>query len=116
MRSSAPRRKLKIWYVVGLRVNKMINFIDFDLKLPAYSHLGQWTESAIECYQRGCNCQDCPIPHPTESCYMKTFVLLLVKTIGTPNNLLNEKEAKKQREKEILIEAQKLIDSGSKKG
>lgn len=94
----------------------MLNFIDFDLKLPAYTHLISWTESAIECYERGCVCENCPIPHPTDSCSMKSFVLMLVKVLGNPNQAINRKLEQERMEQRIIMRAKELIESKAKKG
>ena len=73
----------------------MLNFIDFTLEIPAYGCGREfWTESALECYQRGCNCQDCPIPHPTDKCYMKSCVLALVRDYGNPDEIIRKKQQK----------------------
>lgn len=45
----------------------------------------QWTEGAIYCYKRGCNCQGCYIKELLESkCLMKRAVLELVRKFGKP--------------------------------
>lgn len=46
----------------------------------------KWTPGAIDCYNRGCNCEGCPIKRVMEShCWMKSSVMLLVREIGKPN-------------------------------
>lgn len=97
-------------------VDSMLNFIDFDIKVPAYNNLIQWTESALECYERGCNCQNCDIPKPSDKCCMKTFVLLLVKTLGNPQQALTEKLKREKLETEIVNIAQTYLEKGVKKG
>ena len=45
----------------------------------------QWTESAVFCYKRGCKCSNCYIKDIIETrCNMKSTVIELVRTIGTP--------------------------------
>lgn len=50
--------------------------------------LRRWSESAIECYNRGCSCNGCPIQNIITSgkCQMKISVLKLVKKFGAPKN------------------------------
>lgn len=44
-----------------------------------------WTESAIDCYNRGCNCKGCLLNDVLESgCVMKRTVSELVKKLGKP--------------------------------
>jgi hypothetical protein len=49
----------------------------------------RWTETAVECYKRGCNCECCFYQKffsgSPQKCQMKASVLELVRTIGTPN-------------------------------
>ena len=47
----------------------------------------RWTPSAIECYQRGCICKDCPIKKfiTSQKCQMKASVIELVRLYGIPN-------------------------------
>lgn len=48
-----------------------------------------WTQTAYECYKRGCNCWMCPTQDLiSEKCQMKTAVKDLIKTRGLPNNLM----------------------------
>lgn len=58
-----------------------------------YNSLGKtvtaryWTTDAINCYNRGCICIDCPILKMVKSldkCQMKATVLELVKKYGKP--------------------------------
>ena len=49
----------------------------------------RWTETAVECYQRGCVCRGCEIfekyfSKSKNSCKMKTCVLELVRKHGAP--------------------------------
>lgn len=94
----------------------MINQIDYNLKVPEYTHLINWTESAIECYERGCVCENCTIPHPTGFCSMKSFVLMLVKVLGNPNQAKNSKLEQERIEQKIIMRAKELIESKAKKG
>lgn len=47
----------------------------------------RWTPTAIECYERGCNCSTCPIQKyiKSQKCQMKNTVIELVKILGKPN-------------------------------
>ena len=49
----------------------------------------RWTQTAIECYKRGCNCEGCFyrdfFSGSSQKCQMKASVLELVRVIGTPN-------------------------------
>ena len=46
----------------------------------------KWTPSAVECYQRGCICSNCPIQEfiKSQKCQMKSAVIELVKKFGIP--------------------------------
>lgn len=52
-----------------------------------YASIQRWTPSAVECYQRGCICSNCPIREVIKSqkCQMKATVIELVKILGKPN-------------------------------
>jgi len=49
----------------------------------------RWTDTAKECYKRGCNCEGCFYKDffsgSSQKCQMKASVLELVRTIGTPD-------------------------------
>lgn len=49
----------------------------------------RWTTTAIDCYLRGCNCQDCFytnfLRNSGQKCQMKASVLELVRVLGKPN-------------------------------
>lgn len=47
----------------------------------------KWTPTAIECYERGGVCLNCPIQQYIESgkCQMKYRVIEIVKLFGKPN-------------------------------
>jgi len=49
----------------------------------------RWTNTAIECYKRGCNCEGCFYKDffsgSSQKCQMKASVLELVRVIGTPD-------------------------------
>lgn len=49
----------------------------------------RWTDSAIQCYERGCQCQGCEINnlHLSFKCAMKLTVRNLVKIHGLPENI-----------------------------
>lgn len=47
-----------------------------------------WTPSAIECYERGCVCNGCPMNDLIGGwCRMKQSVLELVRKFGVPDGL-----------------------------
>ena len=48
-----------------------------------------WTEDAILCKLRGCNCKGCKFDelHAIHGCRLKKHVLNLVKTIGKPEGI-----------------------------
>ncbi len=51
----------------------------------------KWTKSAIECYNKGCNCKKCNIPDIVQTpCYMKKTVIELVRLYGKPPAYLEE--------------------------
>ena len=55
------------------------------------TNLNRWTESAIECYNRGCSCGGCPIQSiMTSRCKMKITVLKLVQKLGAPKNSIKK--------------------------
>lgn len=86
-----------------------LNYMDIYLEMPTYGDKREnWTETALECYQRRCNCQDCNIPHPTGFCMMKSCVLALFRQFGSPEELIKEKEKDRQKVEYIL----KAIDEG----
>ena len=52
----------------------------------------RWTQTAIECYERGCTCEGCILNGVFESqefnkCKMKATVLELVRVFGTPEGI-----------------------------
>jgi hypothetical protein len=50
----------------------------------------QWTQTAKECYDRGCVCKECPIKDLIEThCFMKTAVIELVRKFGKPPKKLS---------------------------
>lgn len=47
---------------------------------------GKWTQSAVDCYKLGCNCNKCNIPLIMETpCQMKRVVITLVALYGVPD-------------------------------
>lgn len=46
--------------------------------------LKRWTKSAIDCYMRGCRCNNCLMNKLESKCRMKTTVIELVKILGAP--------------------------------
>lgn len=59
-----------------------------ELGITEKSNLRRWTRQAVECYERGCICENCPIPQITSiaNCKMKACVLELVKMYGKPES------------------------------
>lgn len=53
-------------------------------KQEIYIHY--WTHSSVECYNRGCNCMNCPIKNimTSQQCRMKKMVMELVTHLGRP--------------------------------
>ncbi len=49
----------------------------------------RWTQTAIECYKRGCNCEGCFYTdffnNSNQKCQMKASVLELVRVLGKPD-------------------------------
>ena len=49
----------------------------------------RWTQTAMECYKRGCNCDGCYYKDffngTSQRCQMKASVLELVRQYGAPN-------------------------------
>lgn len=57
-----------------------------------------WTQQAIECYERGCNCDGCYIKEVLETrCVMKAAVIELVRRYGKPTHekMINIKKKSK---------------------
>ena len=52
-----------------------------------FGSIQRWIPSAVECYQRGCICSNCPIQEfiKSQKCQMKATVIELVKVLGKPN-------------------------------
>jgi hypothetical protein len=52
-------------------------------------HRSKWTQTAIECYQRGCRCNGCFYENyfTKGKCQMKYTVLELVRQLGAPNKM-----------------------------
>jgi len=64
----------------------------------------RWTKTAIDCYQRGCVCENCYycgfFKDSPQRCQMKATVLELVRVLGIPQNI---------EPKEYLLEEEKVI-------
>ena len=61
-----------------------------------------WTQTAKECYLRGCVCSGCPMREQLETnCYMKAAVIELVKKFGAPPEEINPKELTEREQKTI---------------
>ena len=62
----------------------------------------RWTEGAIACYKRGCNCSGCITREILETpCYMKAAVIELVRKLGAPPEEINPKELTKKEQQTI---------------
>lgn len=49
-----------------------------------------WTDTAIDCYNRGCKCEGCVLNEIVETrCHMKQAVLELVRKFGAPKKAKN---------------------------
>lgn len=57
--------------------------------VKASTSVRRWTQTAIDCYKRGCVCSGCFYSNffkdGPQRCQMKTTVLELVRSLGTPN-------------------------------
>ena len=49
----------------------------------------RWTQTAIDCYKRGCNCEGCFYTDffnkSSQKCHMQASVLELVRVLGKPD-------------------------------
>lgn len=88
------------------------NWINFSYKTQPWNMLQHWTEGAIDCYKRGCNCQGCDLPHPTEGCNMKSAVIDLVRLYGSPEVYLANQKKKAMRDKEIVNKIHEMLSAG----
>ena len=67
-----------------------------NILTPVSQNLVRWSVSAEECYMRGCICEGCKyVKLTSDSCRMKSSVLVLVRKYGIPPKL---------KRKEIVIE------------
>lgn len=53
-----------------------------------------WTDTAVQCYERKCNCKNCPIIKGLETvkeknCMVKYFVPKLIEQFGIPQRGIN---------------------------
>lgn len=60
------------------------------------SNIRYWNKTAIECYERGCICEGCPInelyfKNKYYRCQMKSAVIELVRILGLPPQINNGK-------------------------
>lgn len=55
-------------------------------------NLRNWTTGAVQCYERGCNCEGCPTKEyiTSQKCVMKYSVMELVKKFGKPTKPAEE--------------------------
>lgn len=95
-------------------MQESLNYLNPNYVIKTYAGRNQmWTPSAIDCYERGCNCKDCNIPHPeSEACRMKDTVLALVKTIGKPEDNISYYEQQIRRQDELVKQAKEGIKEG----
>lgn len=67
------------------RVYKVLKSRDFGRATA----VRRWTQTAIECYKRGCNCEGCFYTdffnNSSQKCQMKASVLELVRVLGKPD-------------------------------
>lgn len=81
-----------------LEISKLVQIVNWRLyKLFRSRDMGRavavrrWTQTAVECYKRGCNCEGCFYKDffsgSSQKCQMKASVLELVRVIGTPSNI-----------------------------
>lgn len=64
-------------------------------KIDVYKRIKykRWTKGSIECYRRGCVCQNCPtFDLVGDECRMKQAVLSLVRMYGKPPEITDYKE------------------------
>lgn len=72
---------------------------DFS-KIYPFTHAEHWTEGAVFCYKRGCNCNGCYVKDMLETrCEMKRAVFELVRKFGKPP----ENELKLTRTQQKII-------------
>ena len=67
------------------RVYKVLKSRDFGRATA----VRRWTQTAIECYKRGCNCEGCFYTdffnNSSQKCQMTASVLELVRVLGKPD-------------------------------
>ena len=81
------------------------------MEYSQYYLIRHWTPTAIECYQRGCNCNGCGIQELiSEKFQMKNTVIGLVKTLGKPEPYIH-----KARDEKIILEIVKRVSKGMSK-
>lgn len=90
----------------------ILNWINFNYQTQCRNGLQFWTQGAIDCYQRGCNCQGCDLPHPEGGCNMKSAVLDLVKKYGSPEAYIYAQNKKRREEEELINRALEIEKSG----
>lgn len=63
---------------------------------PNYEYqIKRWTQSAMDCYKRGCICNGCPVYElvfkpANRKCMMKGAVIATVRKFGIPANLIKK--------------------------
>ena len=72
--------------------NQALEGIAFHSKVVSFPQIRRWTDSAKECYLRGCNCDGCDIyklyfKGKKTQCFMKMAVIESVRTLGLPPDL-----------------------------
>jgi len=72
----------------------------------------RWTRGAVECYNRSCICEGCPVKDILSSeCQMKYAVISLVRTQGLPPKNRNI-ENKRQENQKLLDTISAYMDEG----
>lgn len=66
-----------------------------------------WTQSAVECYIRNCNCSGCETQTlMNEKCQMKKVVKELVRVLGNPSSYIKRMNKNQRVIKEIIDKLQ----------
>lgn len=95
-------------------MKRKLNYININFKTKSYGGRElHWSESAIECYKRGCICEGCDIPHPTEDkCMMKSVVLDLSRRIESPEEYIRKQEEQQQKELDMINYCREAVSKG----
>ena len=95
-------------------MKRKLNYININFEAKSYGGRElHWSESAIACYKRGCICEGCDIPHPTEDkCMMKSVVLDLSRRIESPEEYIRKQEEQEKQELEMLNHCKEAVAKG----